>query len=140
MIASAGQRDEPHVALQHHRFGGLRNAEQAEPRGKFAFVHHAVADQIGILGVMNDQRVEIARVSQRAAHHLRVGDALCAIGEGDRAGRLEQADLGHLLALEAFGDRCHRMHMHDARCRARGEGRNRRSRDCRLRARCRAGR
>ena len=63
---------------------------------------------------MHDERVEIARVSQRAAHHLRVGDALRAIGESDRAGRLEQADLGHLLALEALGQRGHRMHVHDA--------------------------
>ena len=38
----------------------LRNAEQAEARGEFAFVHHAVADQVGVLGVMHDQRVEIA--------------------------------------------------------------------------------
>ena len=42
--------------------------EQAEARGEFAFVHHAVADQVGILGVMDDQRVEIAaRRSARGA-------------------------------------------------------------------------
>ncbi len=62
---------------------------------------------------MHDQRVEIAGVSERAPHHLRIGHALVAVGEGDRAGRLEQADLGHLLAFEPFGQRRHRMHVHD---------------------------
>ena len=77
VIAPAGQRDEAHVALQHDGLGGVGNADQAEPRGELALVHHAFADQIGIFGVMHDQRVEIAGVGQRAAHHLRVGDAAC---------------------------------------------------------------
>ena len=114
VIAAAGQRDEPHVALQHDGLGDLRHADQAEPRGELALVHHAFAGEVGILGVVDDQRVEVAGIDQRAAHHLGVGDAPHAVGEGDRAGGLEQADLGHLLALEALGQRRHRMHMHDA--------------------------
>ena len=72
MVARLGQRDEAQVALQHDRFGGLRDAEQAEPRRELALVHHAVADEVRVFGVMHDQRVEIARVGQRAPHHLRV--------------------------------------------------------------------
>ena len=113
VIAPAGQRDEAQVALEHDGFGGFGNAKQAEPRGEFAFVHHAVADQVGIFGVVHDQRVEIAGIGQRAAQHLRIGDALCAVGEGDGAGGLQQADLGHFFAGEALGQRRHRMHMHD---------------------------
>ena len=129
VIAAACQRDQPDVAFEHHRFSGLRNAKQPKARGKFAFVHHAVADQIWVFGVMNDHRIEIAGISQRAAHDLCVGDALRTVGEGDRARRLQQADLGHLFAFEALGDRSHRMHVHDGVCRARGAGRSRRSRD-----------
>ena len=82
--------------------------------GELALVHHAFAGEVGVLGVMHDQRVEVAGVDQRAAHHLGVGDALHPVGEGDGAGGLEQADLGHLLALEALGQRRHGVHMHDA--------------------------
>ena len=77
VVAPAGQRHEPHVALQHDGFGRVGNADQAEPRGELALVHHAFADQVGVFGVVHDQRVEIARIGQRAAHHLRVGDAAC---------------------------------------------------------------
>ena len=62
---------------------------------------------------MHDQGVEIAGVGQRAAHHLSIGHTFVAVGEGDGAGGLEQADLGHLLALHALGQRRHRMHMDD---------------------------
>ena len=46
-----------------------------EPRGELALVHDAFADQIGVFGVMHDQRVEIAGIGQRPPHHLRIGDA-----------------------------------------------------------------
>ena len=113
MIAPAGQRDEAHVALQHDGFGGVGDADQPQPRRELAFVHDAFADQIGVFGVVHDQRVEIARIGQRAPHHLRVGDAPVAVGEGHRAGGLQQADLGHLLAAHALGQRRHRMDVDD---------------------------
>ena len=113
VIAPAGQRHEAHVALQHDGFGGVGNADQAEPCGEFALVHHAFADQIGIFGVMHDQRVEIAGIGQRPAHHLRVGDAPVAIGEGHGAGGLQQPDLGHFLAAHAFCQRRHRVDVDD---------------------------
>ena len=61
MIAAACQCNETDVALEHDRFGARGNSEQAEPRGEFAFVHDAVAGEIGILGVMYDESVEVAR-------------------------------------------------------------------------------
>ena len=87
--------------------------DQSEPRGEFAFVHDAFADQIGVFGVMHDQRVEIAGIGQHASHHLRIGDAAVAVGEGHSAGGLQQADLGHLVAAHALGHRRHRMDVDD---------------------------
>ena len=113
MIAAAGQRGEAHVALQHHCLGGIGDADQAEPCRELALVHHAFADEVGVFGVVHDQRVEVARIGQRAPHHLRIGDALVAIGEGDGAGGFEQADLGHLLAAHALGQRRHRVDVDD---------------------------
>ena len=51
-----------------------------------------------LLGVLHDQRIEAGGVGQRPAHHPGVGERPLAVGEGDRTGRLEQADLGQLLA------------------------------------------
>ncbi len=90
-----------------------RHPHEAETRGEFALVHHAFADQIGVFGMVHDERVEIARIGEGAAHHLGVGHAPGAVREGDGAGGLEQADLGHFLAFEPLGEGCHRLHMHD---------------------------
>ncbi len=113
VITAVRERDEAHIALEHDGLGRGRHAGEAEPRRELALVHHAFADDVGILGVVDDERVEIAGVGQRPSHHLGVGHAFCAIGEGDRAGRLEKADLRHLLAAQAFGERGHRLHVHD---------------------------
>ena len=62
---------------------------------------------------MDDQRVEVAGIGEGAAHHLGVHHAARAIGEGDRACRLQQADLGHFLAGKTLGQRRHRMNVDD---------------------------
>ncbi len=113
VIAAAGQRHEPHVALQHDRLGRVGNADQPQPRGEFALVHDAFADQMGVFGVVHDQRVEVAGVGQRPAHHLGIGDAPVAVGERHGAGGLQQADLGHFRAAHALGQRRHRMDVDD---------------------------
>ena len=113
VIAAAGQRHEAHVALQHDRLGRIGNADQPQPCRELALVHDAFTDQIGVFGVMHDQRVEIAGVGQRPAHHLRIGDAPVAVGERHGARGLQQADLGHLLAAHALGQRRHRVDVDD---------------------------
>ena len=105
MIARAGQRDEPQIALEHDRLGFARNARQAEPARALALRHHPLAAQRPVLADRHDERVEVARVGQRAAHGLRVGDRMRPVGEGDRAGLGEQADLGDLVAPEPLGQR-----------------------------------
>ena len=77
---------------------------EPEPRGELALVHDAVADEVGLLDMLHQQRAEIARIGQRAPHHLRVATACSAVREGDRAGLLQQAELGHLPAGQALGD------------------------------------
>ncbi len=70
-------------------------------------------DDVGVFGVVHDQRVEIVGIGEGAAHDLRVGHALGAVGEGDRPRSLEQTDLGHLFAAQPLGQRRHGMHVHD---------------------------
>ena len=89
--------------------GLLRDAGEAEPGRDLALVHHAVAGEVRVGGVVHDQRAEVARVGQRAAHDARVGQRAPAVGEADRAGFLEEAELGHLAAGEALGQRRHRI-------------------------------
>ena len=112
MIARAGQRDEAQVALEHDRLGFARNAGQAEAARALALGHHALADEVAVLASMHDERAEIARVGQRAAHRLRIGDAVRPVGKGDGAGFGEQADLGDLAPLEPLGQRRGRQHAH----------------------------
>ena len=112
MVARAGQRDEAQVALERHRLGFARNSRQAEAARALAFGHDALADEVAVFAGVDDQRAEIARIGQRAAHRLRVGDAQRAVGEGDGAGLGEQADLGDLAPLEPLGQRRGRQHPH----------------------------
>ena len=74
---------------------------------------HAFADQVRVFGVMDDQRVEIAGIGQRTAHHLGVGHAPVAIGEGHGAGGFQEPDLGHFLAAHAFCQCRHRVDVDD---------------------------
>ena len=62
--------------------------------------------------MMHDQGAEIARIGQRAAHDLGAAHRMRAVGEGDGAGFLQQADLGDLAAFEPFGDGRRRQHPH----------------------------
>ena len=100
------------IAVEHDRLRLARHAGQAEPARPLAFGHHALADKIAILAIMHDERAEIARIGQRAAHHLRIGDRAPAVGKCDRAGLGEQPDLGDLAPLEALGESCARQDAH----------------------------
>ena len=102
------------VTFEHDRLGRLGDARQPQPGRHLARVHRSPVRQERILGVVDDQSAEVLGIEQHVAHHARVGHARLAVGEGDGAGPLEQADLGHLLALEPLGQRRHRLHMHDA--------------------------
>ena len=85
------------------------DAAQAQPGCDLALVHDPVGSKRRILEVMHDERAEILGVGEDVAHHLGVGEARLAIAEGDRARLMQEPDLGHLLALEAFGHGGHRV-------------------------------
>jgi hypothetical protein len=87
---------------------------QAEARGELALVHHAFAAQVRIFEVVHDQRAEIARIDQRPAHHLGVHHRARPIGEEHRAGFHQQAELGHLSAMKALGQRRRGPHIDDS--------------------------
>ena len=111
MVAAISRREDAEVALQNGGFGELGHAVQAEARRELALVHHAFADEVGILAVLDHERVEHAAVGERAAQDVGVRDALRPIGVGDGADLPEQAEFGHLLARKPLGQRRHR---HDA--------------------------
>ena len=111
MIASAGQLGEAQVALEHDGLRFARNAGEAEPGRDLALVHHAVLCERRLFQMMDDERAEILGVGEHVSHHLGVGEARLAVGEGDGAGVAQETDLGHLLALQALGHRRHGMHV-----------------------------
>ena len=96
VVAPTRQRGEANIALDNDDFGFLRDAGEAEARGDFALVHHAGADEVWVGGVVHDERAEIAGIGKRAAHDGGVGDRVTPVGEANRAGVLQQAELGHL--------------------------------------------
>src|SRR5438132_720961 len=56
VVAAPGEPDEADVALQHDRLRLPRDAGKAEAGGELALVHHAFADQVRILGMVDDER------------------------------------------------------------------------------------
>ena len=68
VVAPAGEAGEPDVALDHGDLGLARDAGEPEPRRHLALVHDAVADEVGVGGMLHDQRIEVAAIGQRPAH------------------------------------------------------------------------
>ena len=122
VVAAAGQRGQADVALDDDDLGLLGNAGKAEAGRHLALVHHAAADEVRVGRVVHDQRVEIAGIGESAAHDGGIGDGVAAVGEADRAGLLQQAELGHLVAVEPLGQRGGRIDA-DLRLVARAAGR-----------------
>ena len=63
---------------------------------------------------MHHERIEVAGVGERPAHHLGVGDRDRSVAEGDGARRLQQPDLGEFGAAPATRQRRHRQQPHAA--------------------------
>ncbi len=112
MVARAGQFHEPDVALHDDRLGGGWRGGQAQPHGELAFRDRGLRRQVRVFGVPHDQRAERIGIGERAAQHAGIGDRAVAVGEGDGAGLLQQADLGHRLASEALGECRRRCYPH----------------------------
>ncbi len=113
VVARPGHGDEADVAFERHGLGLDGDALEPEPGRDLARGHDAVADEIAVLEMMADERVEGPGVGEKLRHHACARDRAAARREGDRAGGLEEADLGHLAALIADGRGRHRRHMHE---------------------------
>jgi hypothetical protein len=62
---------------------------------------------------MHDEGAQITGVQQHVAHDAGVGHARLAVAEGDGASPLQQADLRHLVALQALGHGRHDVDVHE---------------------------
>ena len=76
-----------------------RDAGKAKPARRLAGIHDAGRKR-RLLDMLHHQHVEILGIGERAAEEIGIGDRLVAVGHGDGAGLLEEADLGHQLARQ----------------------------------------
>ena len=99
MIAKLGQRRVP----QDDCFlAGRRPPGQSQQRAPVAFVHHAVADQIVILAMIEHGQANHARVLDGAAHQLVILNAMTVVRDRDHAGLRERADRRQFFSRDIF--------------------------------------
>ena len=86
VIAKFREQDVAH----HHRFlAHRRPAGQPEQRAPVAFVHHAIADEIVILTVVEHGHTNHSGIFNRAPHYFVILHALTIVGNRDDAGLCE---------------------------------------------------
>jgi hypothetical protein len=101
--ARAGSAHQQQQLAQRDRLGKCGNALQAQARGYFAVVRHAVPREREVLGAQPDREIEGPRVLQRAPEHLRVVQWHVGLRESEAPGFVQ---LGHL--GQAFAGQFHR--------------------------------
>ena len=95
-----------------------------EPGRDLAFVHDAADAEVGILGVVHDERAERPWHSSARWRISRALERLAlAIGEGDRAGFFARRPISVISSpLRPLVSAASRVHMHDGLFRGRGAG------------------
>jgi len=93
------------VGENRHRFGGDRDAGQAETAGDFAVVGEAAARQEGGDGLQPDAEAESGGVLHGAHQHRGVDHRFVRLREGEAAGFDQLVHLGEAFALESDGER-----------------------------------
>ena len=111
MIAPCRQPDETHIAFEHQRFGFARNTGKTKTRSQLAFIHHTAGKTL-ILDMLDQQNIEITRISQSTAHHQRISHRFARIGHKHSAGLFHQAEFGHFLTRHTFCQSGGWQHMH----------------------------
>ncbi len=94
------QLREQNVARDDGFLARRRPAGQPEQRAPVAFVHHAVADEIVVLAMIEHRQADHARVLHRAPHQLVILNAMAVVGDRDHPGLRERADRRQLFARE----------------------------------------
>jgi hypothetical protein len=102
---AAGGFQQGDVALQHDPLGHRRDRGQAHAAGELTADRRAALGQPRVHRTVGQQGVEALGVGQDALHDLAVDDRLVGVGDVDAARLAHQADLGHLLAMQALGRR-----------------------------------
>ena len=89
----------------HDRFLARRGpAGQAQARAPIAFMHHAVADEIVVLTMVEHRQAEHPRVFDRAPHELVILNTVTVIRDRDDAGLRQRANGRQFFAGEIFRD------------------------------------
>ena len=114
VVAGAGGLGEREVALEADALGDRGDRRQAELAGELAGGHAGALAERRVLRVADDEGAEAGGVGQAALEDAGIRDG-GGVGEGDGAGVEEEADLGHLAAFAALGQRRHRQHVDRAR-------------------------
>ena len=114
VVAHAGRLDHRKVALEADALGDRRDGGEPELRGELARGGAGALGQRALLRVAEDQRAEAGGIGQAALEDAGVGNG-AAVHEGDGARVHQEADLGHLAAVAALGQRSHRQDVDRAR-------------------------
>ena len=96
-----GQQD---VAADHHIFRRAGHAGQTQQQRNEPLVHHAPLGQFAHFGMIENWAVEHQRIFERPPHQFGVVNRRPVVGETDRAGLNELAELGKFLPFAIFAD------------------------------------
>ena len=108
MNAVIAQFGEQNIACDDRFLARRRPAGQPEQRAPVAFVHHAVADQIVVLAMIEHRHADHPRVLDRAAHEFVILNAVTVVGDRDDPGLREGTDRRQFFAGEILGNRAGR--------------------------------
>ena len=103
MIAYASEFHQTQVALNKSDLGSGRDAFQTKTGGKCAFMHHAVAAQIGLKGILDNQRIRIGSIFHDTTHQPGIHQRMLTIGEGKGSCIAQQGYLCHGFAATFSG-------------------------------------
>ncbi len=107
MQPAAGGFGQGDVAAGHHVLGGGGHSGQPEEHRHHPLVHHALLRQLADFGVVQHRLVEHQAILEGPPHQFGVADRVAVVGEGDRAGLDQLADLGQFLPLAILADAGH---------------------------------
>src|SRR5438445_3318037 len=81
------------VSFNHGSFRRRVHPEQAETKRRRTVVHRAVFRHAGIFGVLDDEKIDLARKPQRFAHYRIIKDRLAVIAYANGTGALQSAKI-----------------------------------------------
>ena len=99
VIAPAHQLHQVQIARHHQVLGDAWNARQACAGRPLSLVHDAAGTHVEILGVLNEGKVEVLRITQGTSHQLGALHWPAVVREAHDAGARELPELGQLLAV-----------------------------------------